>query len=106
MNSFLVKQPVITEKSLQLAQIQNAFTFVVDRGATKEQIKDLVEKLYKVNVVSVNTIVGHRSLKATGKRRLKMTQPKIKKAVVKLKPGQKIELFDIQGSAEPAVDAK
>jgi len=93
-----IRKPLITEKSLQLASQANAFTFEVERGATKEQIKGMIEQLYTVNVTSVNTIVGHNSLKATGKRRLKRTQPKTKKAIVTLKAGQKIELFDIQGA--------
>ena len=93
-----IRQPIITEKTLLLASQSNAYTFEVERGASKEQIKGLIEELYKVNVTSVNTIVGHNSLKATGKRRLKRTQAKIKKAVVTLKAGQKIDLFDIQGA--------
>jgi large subunit ribosomal protein L23 len=83
-----------------LAQTRSAFTFEVTSTATKDQISALVEKLYNVNVTSVNTIVGHRSLKATGRKRLKRSQSKIKKAVVTLKPGQMIEIFDIQGATQ------
>lgn len=100
MNPFLIIQPVITEKTLLQAQKNNAFTFRVDRGASKEQIKDMIEQLYNVEVKSVNTIFGHKDMKATGKRRIKRSTAKIKKAVVTLKAGQKIELFDIQGGAE------
>lgn len=99
MNAFLLIQPVITEKTLQLAQTRSAFTFQVAPTATKDQIAALVKKLYNVDVVAVNTIVGHKSLKATGRKRLKRSQSKIKKAVVTLKPGQMIEVFDIQGAA-------
>lgn len=102
MNQFILVQPVITEKSLMLAQTQNAYTFQVARGATKEQVKHAVQSLYGVVVTSVNTIFGHRSLEATGRRRLKRVQPKIKKAVVSVKPGQKIEIFDIQGGQAEA----
>ncbi len=102
MNSFVLVQPVITEKSLMLAQTQNSYVFQVERGATKEQVKHAVESLYGVNVTSVNTIFGHRSLEATGRRRIKQMQPKIKKAVVKIKAGQTIEVFDIQGGQAKA----
>ncbi len=98
MNLYLINQPVISEKSLALAQTRNAYTFEVERHASKEQIKAMIEKLYDVNVVSVNTIVGHKAMLATGKRRIKRATAKIKKAIVTLKPGQKIELFDIQGA--------
>lgn len=85
-----------------LASTRNAYTFQVERGATKEQVKHTIESLYKVDVTSVNTIFGHRSLKATGSRRLKRVQPKQKKAVVTLKAGQSIEVFDIQGGQAQA----
>lgn len=102
MNSFVLVQPVITEKSLMLAQTLNAYTFQVDRGATKDQVKHAVESLYGVSVTSVNTIFGHRSLEASGKRRIKRVQPKLKKAVVSVKAGQSIEIFDIQGGQAQA----
>lgn len=97
MNPYLIIQPVITEKTLMLAQ-KSVYTFRVDRGATKQQIKGAVQTLYDVEVMTVNTVVGHNSHKATGRKRLKRVQPKVKKAVVTLKPGQKIELFDVQGA--------
>lgn len=100
MNAFILKQPVITEKSLLLAQTRNAFTFEVERGATKEQVKHAVESLYGVDVLAVNTVFGHRSLKATGRRRIKVVQAKTKKAVVTIKTGQTIDAFDIQGGAK------
>jgi large subunit ribosomal protein L23 len=90
-----MKRPVITEKSLMLAQTANTFTFEVERGASKQEIKDAIESLYNVKVESVNTIFGHRSLKATGRRRINRVQSKIKKAVVTLKKGDTITLFDL-----------
>lgn len=98
MNPFLLIQPVITEKSLSLAQTRSAFTFEVARTATKDQISTLVAQLYNVDVTAVNTIMGHKSVKATGRKRLKRAQSKVKKAIVTLKPGQMIEVFDIQGA--------
>jgi len=99
MNAFLIIKPVVTEKSLMLVQTGNSFTFEVDRTATKDQISAMVHQLYNVDVTSVNTIMGHKSLKPTGSKRLKRPQSKVKKAVVTLKKGQTIDVFDIQGAA-------
>jgi len=100
MNPYMIVQPVISEKSLLLASKQNAYTFEVQRSATKKQIKGAVESLYEVEVLAVNTILGHKDTKRTGAKRLARPLPKIKKAIVTLKKGHKIELFDVQGVAE------
>jgi large subunit ribosomal protein L23 len=99
MNAHIIKRPVITEKALTLVATQNVFTFEVMRTASKRQVQDLVESLYQVKVVSVNTVVGHVSTKSTGRKRIKRVQPKTKKAFVKLQAGQKIALFDMTGAA-------
>lgn len=52
----IVKHPVVTEKVVRLIQNENKLLFVVERRATKKQIKDAVEKLFKVKVVQVNTL--------------------------------------------------
>lgn len=98
MNAYVIKQPVITEKTLWLVATQNTYTFEVVRTASKRQIQDMIESLYGVHVTSVNTVVGHRSLKSTGRKRIKRTVPKTKKAFVTLKPNEKISLFDISGA--------
>lgn len=87
-------KPVFTEKSYGQTALDR-FTFRVDRHATKEQIKKLIEKLFGVNVVSVNT----SSVKQSSSRSLrtgKYTKDRgFKKAVIKLKAGQKINLFNV-----------
>ncbi len=95
MNAYLVIKPVITEKSLKLAATQNTYSFWVERTAAKKQIQEAIEKMYNVSVLSVNTVRGHRSSKATGRRRIKRTQAQPKKALVMLKQGDKIALFDL-----------
>ncbi len=102
MNPYLIIQPVITEKTLLLVSNHNAYTFQVQRSASKQQIKDAVQATFNVEVMSVNTIFGHKSTKATGKKRLQRPVPRTKKAVITLKSGQKIELFDIQTNTEGA----
>lgn len=72
-------KPVITEKSLALAQT-GRFTFSVTRAMTKSQIKTTIESLFSVNVLSVHSL----SLAANRF-----------KAIVTLKPGQTIEYFQL-----------
>ena len=95
MNPYILKRPIITEKSMQLANARNTYTFEVDRLANKQQIKEAVEELYGVTVLGVNTTTKNSSVKKTGKRRLKKSIAQVKKAMVALKEGDQIELFDI-----------
>lgn len=52
-----------TEKSLRLAEKNNVITFIVDRKATKTQIKEEVEKRFNVKVEKVNTLITRKGLK-------------------------------------------
>lgn len=86
----VIKEPHISEKGSFLAEI-NQYTFQVSPNYSKQEIKKAIEGIYGVNVLSVNTIkIPHK------KRRLGKTQgfrKKFKKAVVKIKEGQKIEIL-------------
>lgn len=95
MNPYIVIQPVITEKSVRLANVDSIFTFKVQNTATKEQVKEAVEKLFSVDVLDVRTIVNQKSKRRTGKKRVSVVIAKSKKALVTLKAGQNIDLFDI-----------
>jgi large subunit ribosomal protein L23 len=64
----------------------------VAEGATKPQIKEAVEKAFKVRVISVNVMTVHGKSRRVGARQV-MT-PSCKKAVVTLEPGDKIDLFE------------
>lgn len=92
MNSNILKKAVISEKSFAQAD-KSKVTFTVDKKATKDEIRQNIEELFKVNVLSVATakIIGKikRSKKGSGKRQ------DYKKAVITLKNGQKIDLFQI-----------
>ena len=81
--------PNITEKSTSLSEF-NKVVFRVHKGASKEVIKRNVEKIFKVNVIKVNTI----NLKGKTKlvRGNRSRQPGYKKAVITLKKGQSIDL--------------
>ncbi|MBU0576553.1 50S ribosomal protein L23 [Patescibacteria group bacterium] len=94
MNPHILKKPIITEKSIHLASTQNVYTFEVDKLANKQQIKQAVEELYEVKVTGVNTTTKNATLKKTGKRRLFKRIERVKRAMVVLKKGQTIDLFD------------
>ncbi|NLO98170.1 MAG: 50S ribosomal protein L23 [Peptococcaceae bacterium] len=83
-------RPVISEKSVGLVD-ENKYTFWVNTAANKIEIKAAVEKMFKVKVDSVRTVTVKGKEKRVG-RYTGMT-PKRKKAIVTLKPGNKIEGF-------------
>lgn len=97
MNAYLIKKPVVTERSLDLAKRQHVYTFEVEMSAHKGQIKEAVEAVFGVKVLSVNTVVRHRIKKKTGRKRISIVQPKTKKAYVALAEGNHIDLFDVGG---------
>lgn len=85
----IIKGPIMTEKSSNLAQ-DNIITLSVDVKANKTQIKQVVEKVFNVKVESVNTINVRPKKKRVGK--YTGYTNKVKKAIVKLKEGSSIEL--------------
>lgn len=97
MHTYILKRPIITERSLALANQQNTYTFEVNATATKNQVKTLIEELFDVTVIRVRTIVSQAKRQKTGKRRLTKTVGRTKKALVTLKKGQTLEVFDIGG---------
>ena len=87
----VLRRPLITEKTAML-QEQNGYAFEIAKKATKHQVKTAVEIAFKVKVVKVNVMTVPGKLKRVG-RRMVMT-PSWKKAVVILRPGDKIEFFE------------
>ncbi|MCC6227769.1 MAG: 50S ribosomal protein L23 [Phycisphaerales bacterium] len=88
---YVIKKPLISEKATYGMNEEKRYTFLVDRTATKDDIKAAIEQLYKVRVVGVNTQVRKGK-----ERRLKyglVVEPTTKKAVVRLHPEDQIELF-------------
>ncbi len=83
--------PVVSEKSYgQIAQ--NRYTFRVHKDAHKTQVRQAVEELFDVKVVNVNIVKVQPKPKRRGTTR--GTKPGWKKAVVQLKPGDSIEIFE------------
>ena len=87
----LIKRPLITEQGMHMVETQNAYPFAVDTRANKIQIRQAIEKLFKVEVESVRTAQRKGKKRRRG-RRVGRT-PNWKKAYVKLKEGHTIELF-------------
>ncbi len=88
----ILKRPLITEKATAQKGEANAVSFEVERKAGKKQIKDAVEKLFKVKVEDVRTMNVAGKVKRRG--RTVGLRPGWKKAVVTLKEGEKIEFFE------------
>ncbi len=88
----VLRRPLVTEKNTAILAPAGKYAFEVATGANKEQVKQAVEKAFKVSVTRVNmmTVLG-KGRRMRG--RVVMT-PFWKKAVVTLKPGDKIELFE------------
>jgi len=89
----VILAPVVSEKSYSLLD-QNAYTFVVHRDANKTEIRQAIETIWDVKVVSVNTI--NRRGKEKRFRFTKGRRPDSKRAIVKLAEGNKIEIFEQQ----------
>jgi len=87
----IIKKPLITEKTSVATDKHNKFAFSVHPKANKNQIKLAIEKLYDVRVLSVNTNITPGKLKRVGSSIKKTSN--VKKALVKLAEGQKIEFF-------------
>ncbi len=88
---YIVKRPVITEESTIQTQTRNQYVFNVDPRANKHQIRDAIERMFDVKVVSVNTMnyVGkvRRRGRTLGRR------ANWKKAVITLRQGDTIDLI-------------
>lgn len=84
-------KPIVTERSASLMEA-NKYTFRVDREANKIEIKHAVESIFKVDVVQVTTMNVQGKLKRQGRTQGKT--PNWKKAIITLKAGQRIPIFE------------
>lgn len=89
--SIVLRRPYVTEKSHSLAQ-KGVYVFEVDTNATKTMIRRSIEQLYEVDVVKVN-ISNKKSLQKRFGKSIGRTSEQ-KKAMVTLKKGQTIEIFE------------
>ncbi len=88
----ILRRPLITEKSTDLKEEYNKITFVVDKRANKIQIRKAVELIFNVSVIDVRTMNFKGKKVRMGRFSGKL--PNWKKAIVTLKPGQKVEFFE------------
>ena len=84
-----ILSPTITEKATSLSQY-NKIVFKVHTGSNKKNIKRSIEKIFKVNVIKINTINYKSKTKVVRGRKSKKSG--FKKAIVTLKKGQNIDL--------------
>lgn len=87
----VIKKPLVSEKNSVLAE-SGIYAFEVTTGSTKTEIKNAIEKAFKVKVSSVRTMVGRGRSKRTrtGAGKIRYS----KKALVRLAAGEKISLFE------------
>ena len=88
----ILKRPLVTEKSTAEKEDRNKLLFEVDRRANKIEIKEAVEKIFKVDVLDVTTMNMKGKRKRVG--RFFTKRPDWKKALVTIKSGQRVEFFE------------
>ncbi|WP_366923261.1 50S ribosomal protein L23 [Metallumcola ferriviriculae] len=87
----ILVRPVISERTVELME-DNKYTFIVAKKANKSEIKKAVEEIFDVTVTRVNTLMVRGKNRRMG--RFEGKTPDRKKAIVTLKPGDKIEVFE------------
>ena len=89
----IILQPVVSEKSYDLVDANNQYTFIVDPRSNKTEIKQAIQTIFDVKVVSGNTMNRKGKLKRTGYMigRRKNT----KRALVTLASGDSIDVFEV-----------
>ncbi|HZX95972.1 MAG TPA: 50S ribosomal protein L23 [Myxococcales bacterium] len=93
MNRFeIIKRPLDTEKLDRMRDRENKFAFEIDIKANKTEVKQAIEQLFKVKVVSVKTAIVRGKFRRIG--RSEGQRPNWKKAIVTLKEGDAISLFE------------
>lgn len=88
-------KPIISEKMTKISEEMNRYGFVVDRKATKSQIKAEVEDIYGVKVVRINTLIqrGKSSSRYTKTGVITGKKNTVKKAIVEISKKEKIDFF-------------
>ena len=89
----IVLKPVVSEKSYSLANESNKYVFFVDSGVNKIEIKNAVEKKYKVKVLSVNIVIKPGKMVRDWKSNKSTRKSDRRKTIVTLKKGDKIDEF-------------
>lgn len=88
----VLKRPLITEKGTRLKEQSNQMIFEVDRRANKVMVRNAVESIFRVKVLSVKLMSVRGKERRVGKNMGR--RPDWKKAIVRLGPGENIEFFE------------
>ena len=97
--STIIVKPLVTEKTMGDVT-KGKYTFVVSKDAGKAAIKSAIKAQFKVTVASVATTIQKGKTQRVGTRRVEVGKSDFKKAIVTLKKGEKIALFE-PGGEEP-----
>ena len=89
----VILAPVVSEKSYDLIQFNNTYTFIVDKRTNKTEVRQAVESIFDVKVVGVNTINRKGKRKRTGYVIGKRADSK--RALVRLADGDSIDIFEV-----------
>lgn len=92
----IIKKPLLTEKSYLKMNLDGKYTFKVNYRATKTQVKKAFETIFEVKVAKVNIVKTKPKAKRVG--RYQGLTSAYKKAIITLKPGEKLELFNNSGN--------
>lgn len=91
----VIIKPLISEKSVKQAE-KGSYTFAVVRSANKKEIREAVHKTFNVDVTAIMTMTVKPGRKRVGVRRMEVDVSAWKKAIVSLKEGQKIDIFNLE----------
>ncbi len=89
----LILAPVVSEKSYDLIENENTYTFEVDPRSNKEEIRDAIEEIFDVRVIRVNTMNRKGKRKRSGYKFGKRKD--VKRAIVRIADGDSIDLFGV-----------
>lgn len=91
----VLKKPIVTEKLNLLQERRGQYGFIVDRKATKPEIKKAIEEYYEVEVVKLNTMITSRKTRKNRKTgQISGKTNSVKKAIFSIKEGQSIDFFE------------
>jgi large subunit ribosomal protein L23 len=91
----VLRRPLVTEKSSYQSGKLNQYSFIVAESATRKQVKDAIETLYDVKVMSVNIMnTPAKRGRRLRSRRLLVRKPGHKKAIITLADGQTLQIFE------------
>ena len=88
----IIKRVLLTEKGSKLAAL-NQYFLEVDKAATKPQIRQAVEAQFGVHVLAVRTVNVKGGLRTVRGTRRQLTESTWKRAIVEVKPGERIEIL-------------